>query len=235
MLILFINAHRKNEEGRLRFTNFYNNVKNVLKSTVFFGNEVNETIRAYDDLDDYIYDQITFRMEERARRKFDSLQYIFVDGNHNVAPWSELMIDVMLVIRKSIDSGKKIYCNDFGHFAAYYYLSTGFDKHYAISTNKSKPSLKQTDYDYVEETGDLYFKGKRVCNSGVKVVTSSRPFADKSSNAVDNGIVLSSKFDYVVFNSKSGHKILKNINVPFAFYWKSKVFCTPRIISQVKA
>jgi hypothetical protein len=48
-------------------------VRSVLKGTVFFGNEVNETIRAYDDLDDYIYDEITFRMEERARRKFDSL------------------------------------------------------------------------------------------------------------------------------------------------------------------
>jgi hypothetical protein len=145
------------------------------------------------------------------------------------------MIDVMLVVRKSIDTGKKIYCNDFGHFAAYYYLSTKFDKHYCIGSPKLKPTLKQIDYDYVEESGDLFYKGKRICNSGIKVVTSNRPFADKSSNAVGNGIVLSSKFDYVVFNSKSGSKILRNINVPFAFYWKSKVFCTPRVISQVKA
>ncbi len=74
-----------------------------------------------------------------------------------------------------------------------------------------------------------------MCNSGIKVVTTNRPFADRSSHAIGNGTVLSSKFDYVVFNSKSGNKILGNINVPFAFYWKSKVFCTPRVISQVKA
>jgi hypothetical protein len=125
-------------------------VKAVLKATVFFGNEVNETVRAFDDLNDYIYDEITFRMEERARRKFDSLEYVFIDGNHNVAPWSELMIDVMLIVRKSIDCGKKIYCNDFGHFAAYYYLSTKFDKHYTIGTPTRKPSQKQPDYDYAE-------------------------------------------------------------------------------------
>ena len=89
-------------------------------------------------------------MEERARRKFDSLEYIFIDGNHNFAPWSELMIDVMLLIRKSIESGKKIYCNDFGHFAAYYYLSTKFDKHYSIATPNKKPLHKQADYDYEE-------------------------------------------------------------------------------------
>ena len=60
------------------------------------------------------------------------------------------MIDVMLIIRKSIDSGKKIYCNDFGHFAAYYYLSTRFDKHYSIAGRaKGSPQKKQVDYDYV--------------------------------------------------------------------------------------
>jgi len=42
----------------------------VLKSTIYYGNEVIETIRTFDDLSDYIYDEITFRMEERARRKF---------------------------------------------------------------------------------------------------------------------------------------------------------------------
>lgn len=70
MLILFINAHKKNEEGNVRFKNFYDNVKAVLKSTIYYGNEVIETIRTFDDLSDYIYDEITFRMEERARRKF---------------------------------------------------------------------------------------------------------------------------------------------------------------------
>lgn len=81
----------------------------------------------------------------------------------------------------------------------------------------------------------MYYKRKRVCNSGVKTIPANRPFADRSGNAVDNGVVLATKFDYVVFNSKSGSKILRNINVPFAFYWRSKLFCTPRLVSQAKA
>ncbi len=47
------------------------------------------------------------------------------------------MVDVVLIIRKSIDSGKRIYCNDFAHFASYHYLSTKFDKYYSIGS-KSK-------------------------------------------------------------------------------------------------
>lgn len=58
------------------------------------------------------------------------------------------MVDVMLIIRKSIDSGKKIYCNDFGHFASYYYLATKFDKYYTIATNKGRSNNKVADYDY---------------------------------------------------------------------------------------
>lgn len=56
MLVLFINANKKNEEGKARFKNFYDNIKRILKRTVYFGNEITETIRTFDDLDDYIYD-----------------------------------------------------------------------------------------------------------------------------------------------------------------------------------
>jgi hypothetical protein len=40
MLILFINAHKKNEEGSLRFKHFYNQINGILKSTIYFGNEI---------------------------------------------------------------------------------------------------------------------------------------------------------------------------------------------------
>ena len=66
------------------------------------------------------------------------------------------------------------------------------------------------------------------------MVQSSRPFRDKSSQALSRGLTLSSKFDYVIFDGKSGSKLLKDVNVPFSFYWKSRIFCIPRIVSQAK-
>ena len=57
------------------------------------------------------------------------------------------MTDLMIVIRRSVELGKKIYCNGVGHFAAYHYLCTRFDKYYhiaAINTKHNKP----VDYEY---------------------------------------------------------------------------------------
>ena len=73
MLVLFINGHKKTEEGDVRFAQFLEQVRGVLRKTVYFGNEVQETVRRYDDLDDYIYDEVTLRLEQRARHKFESL------------------------------------------------------------------------------------------------------------------------------------------------------------------
>ncbi len=85
-------------------------------------------------------------------------------------------------------------------------------------------------------SGDLSFRGKKICNSGVKILSfTNRPYTAKSTQAVNNGVVLSTKYDYVVFNSKNGQKILNNINFPFTFYWKEKVLCTSKTISQTKA
>ena len=141
------------------------------------------------------------------------------------------MADVLLLIRQSLSQNKKILCHGFGHFAAYYLLTTKFDKHQQISTQKSN---KNNDFDWDEQSGDLTIKGQRVCNSGVLMTQSNRPFRGKSSHALDKGVTLASKFDHVVFDSKSGSKLLKNVQTPFSFYWKSKLFCTCKAVSHIK-
>ena len=73
MLVLFINGHKKTPEGKLRFKNFYDHLQKILKSTIYYGNEVVETVRNYDDLSDYIYDEVTLRLEQRAKHKFEAL------------------------------------------------------------------------------------------------------------------------------------------------------------------
>lgn len=82
----------------------------------------------------------------------------------------------------------------------------------------------------------MSFRGKKVSNSGVKILHENiRPFSAKSRQAVTNGVILPTKYHYVVFNSKNGQKILNNANFPFTFYWKGNVICTPKSISKAKA
>ena len=73
-----------------------------------------------------------------------------------------------------------------------------------------------------------------MANSGLKIVGVNRPFKDKSSHALAKGLTLQTKFDYVVFDGKSGSKLLKDVPFPFSFFWKSKLFCTSKTESQVK-
>ena len=74
--------------------------------------------------------------------------------------------------------------------------------------------------------------GKKVCHSGIKhEKNNSRPFSSKSSQALSKGIILPTKFHYLIFDSKNGHKILRNIVFPFTYYFKGKIFCTPKQIS----
>ena len=149
-------------------------------------------MRQYDQLEDYIFDEVTFRTEERVRHKFDSLEYVIVDGSCGFYPWADCMADLLLLVRKCIDAGKKILCHGWAHFAASHYLATNFDKHYTVSSNKTQAG-RTADFEFEEETGDLKMKGARVGNSGLQV-GGSRPFADKSSQAVARGLTLGSKF-----------------------------------------
>lgn len=141
------------------------------------------------------------------------------------------MADALLLVRKSITSGKKVLCHGLGHFAAYFALSTNFDKKYTII---KEPATKQVDFEWNEQTGDLKLKGQTICNSGIKVTHSNRPFHGRSSHAVSNGLTLSSKFDYVVFDAKSGSRLLQNIEASFSVFWKHKLFCTHKQTTQAK-
>lgn len=214
-------------------------MRKLLKDTVYYGNEINEIIRTKDELDDFIYDEITFRVDQKAKQRFESLEYIFVDGCASYAPWSTAMSEVLLLIRCCLKQGKKIHCNGIAHLSAYFYTSTMFDKTYKIVSSKHLTQEQietQYDFQYHEASGDLCFKNKKVCNSGIMILGSrSRQFSEKSSSALQKGIILPTKFHYVAFDSKNGHKTLKNINLPFTFYWKGKIFCTPKAVSKTKA
>jgi hypothetical protein len=47
-------------------------------------------------------------------------------------PWAECNQQFLLFLKSCLKENKKIHCNGFAHFAAYFYLSTLFDKPYYI-------------------------------------------------------------------------------------------------------
>lgn len=120
--------------------------------------------------------------------------------------------------------------------AGYYYLTTKFDKQYCIKGMKEvNNKTGKEDYFHDEESGDLYNFGKKVCNSGIKILKqSSRCYGSKSAQALKKGLILPSKSHLMGFGTRNGHCLLNNINLPFTFYQNSKVLCTALSSSKAK-
>lgn len=66
------------------------------------------------------------------------------------------------------------------------------------------------------------------------VIRGARPFTSKSSQALKKGVILGTKFHYLVFDAKNSHKLLDSIKFPFSIFEKNKVFCTPKMVSKAK-
>ena len=45
MLVLFVDAHKQNQEGETRFQIYFDNIRNLLKKSVCYGNEVEQIVR----------------------------------------------------------------------------------------------------------------------------------------------------------------------------------------------
>lgn len=81
----------------------------------------------------------------------------------------------------------------------------------------------------------MFSFGKKVCNSGVKILKNlGRSYGVKSAQALKKGTILPTKSHYMGFGVKNGHYLISNIKFPITFYEKSKVFCTPILSSKAK-
>ena len=97
MIILFVNAHKETEEGQNRFKIYHDSICSLLRSTVYYGNEIEEIVRRKEDLEDFL--ETEDRVDEKAKGKFHSVEYVFIDGEASVPPWAPSMNVIMLLIR----------------------------------------------------------------------------------------------------------------------------------------
>lgn len=67
MIVLFVNLHPKTEEGQSKFKRFHSSISQILKQTIYIGNDYNEQIREKDSLNDFIYDERELDGETRSR------------------------------------------------------------------------------------------------------------------------------------------------------------------------
>ncbi len=175
-----------------------------------------------------------FRVNKKAQVKFDSLEYIFIDGGCDAYPWNEKYSEILLFLKQCLDANKKVHCCGIAHFASYYLITTNFYLPLKITTKGSIQNNKGKDYEYDSHTGNMCYKQDKIINSGVKIVPQKRIFLSKSSKALEKGLILPTKFHFAAFDSKSGDKLLNKVSFPMGFYWKGKLQCTSQAHSKAK-
>lgn len=57
MIVLFLNLHKPDESGKMKFDRYYHAVTKVLKQTIYFGTHYEEHIRSKDNIEDFLYDE----------------------------------------------------------------------------------------------------------------------------------------------------------------------------------
>jgi hypothetical protein len=56
MIVLFINLHKDDQEGKIKFEKYYKDITKVLKQSIYYGSQYEEEIRRKDNIGDFLYD-----------------------------------------------------------------------------------------------------------------------------------------------------------------------------------
>ena len=114
-----MNGHQPTPEGRAKFNTYHLHILSLLQSTLFYGQQHEETLRNYDDLEEFIFEEDTGYTDPRALQRFQLLDYVFVDGSLHTHMHSSHMRNLVTLIKMCVKYDVKCHLNRFGFLALY--------------------------------------------------------------------------------------------------------------------
>ena len=99
-----------------------------LTQKIFRDTETEFHIRRNNDLDDFIYSSESSFNKIEAARRFDCLDFIFIEGDANVRPWSKSFSKILILLRMSIATKKRLFLGSVGMQALVFLCATDFEK-----------------------------------------------------------------------------------------------------------
>ena len=89
MKILIVNGYRPSVVNRQRFSIFCKIVKEAFKKHKSkCSGSIEFVIEDSNKIDEYLYEAFSKYTGEESRKRFDSLDMVFLDGEANHLPWS---------------------------------------------------------------------------------------------------------------------------------------------------
>jgi len=90
MKILIVNGYSKDYKGRRRFEEFVRIIKELyIEQRISLADQPEIIVRDKDNLEDYLYEAYTQYSNVESRKRFDVLDFVFIDGDGNQLPWQK--------------------------------------------------------------------------------------------------------------------------------------------------
>lgn len=130
MCTLEIEQGRKNSndlrELPAEFLSFL--IQALLNQNIFRDTETEFYIRRNEDLDDFLYSSESSFTKKDSARRFDCLDFILIEGDANIRPWSKSFSKVLILLRMALETRKRIFLGSAGMQALTFLCSTDFEK-----------------------------------------------------------------------------------------------------------
>lgn len=88
MKVLIVNAYKNRPEGLKRFKYFVSCVKQAFEKQRYFSKDgINYACVDFESIDEFLFEPSAGYVDPQAEKKFDYLDFVFIDGESNMLPW----------------------------------------------------------------------------------------------------------------------------------------------------
>lgn len=105
MKVLIIDGFAKSSKGRLQFKQFHSATTQGFSKSCD-GEDPTFVVRSHLNLRDYIFESDSEYMDASSHRNFDSIDFIFMDGDANFRPWSRQARQLTILFKMAIMTRK---------------------------------------------------------------------------------------------------------------------------------
>ena len=156
MRVLIVNAYHSSEEGQKSFFNFQQAIQKCFTSQKCFSkDEIKFESVDFKTIDKYLYEQNTVYLDPQAEKKFDYLDFIFIDGEPNMLPWYEKSQKLLILLKMCKRTKKVLFAAGCGMLMHVYLCSNKYHINKVINGNGKGTSLNRIFSMKVEELGQI--------------------------------------------------------------------------------
>ncbi len=113
MHILVVDGFSANSDGRKRFQDFYAMVAQGFERHLQFAHGINIHVKRYDDVAEFVPASVGELIRVAPIKNFDKLDFVFVDGDLPLRPWTRAAQPLYKLLSMSVQTGKCMWASSF--------------------------------------------------------------------------------------------------------------------------